>query len=255
MTRWIVSIIMTIIATSFTSLGGASPAKIAIIKADDIRGRTAKWDRFFSLSKEKGVKVSAGIICNSLQGEKGAYFDWLKHLQTTGCVEFWNHGWDHKRWNADNGKQLKEFSGSGYDHQKEHFEASQKLIKKVLGIPPIAFGAPFNAMDADTIKVIRENPDMRLFFCYGSKKVPGKVSAPMNLRGENNGTGKPDFTKFKVQYDEKKDLSFAAIQFHPNGFKEKHFIEYAKILDFLIAEGWTFMLPAEYVAMVDQTKN
>ncbi len=49
--------------------------------------------------------------------------------------------------------------------------------------------------------------------------------------------------------------SFSAIQFHPNAFSDGHFTEYAKILDFLIAEGWTFMLPAEYVAMTLDEKK
>jgi hypothetical protein len=77
----------------------------------------------------------------------------------------------------------------------------------------------------------------------------------MSLRGESNGTGKPNFEKFKAEYLKQKNLSFAAIQFHPNAFGDEHFTEYTKILDFLISEGWTFMLPTEYVAMNDQKKK
>lgn len=237
---------------SFTSIcfGGDKVEKVIIIKADDIRGITQKWDRFFNISKEKGVKVSAGIICNSLSKPKKEYQEWLLKLKDSGQVEFWNHGWDHKRWQDKAGKQIKEFSSSGYQHQKKHFSDSQNAMKRILGTAPTAFGPPYNAIDDDTIKVMNEDEDMKLLFSYrNNSKLKDKVIAPMKLRGENDGTGKPNFEKFKANYMKKKNLSFSAVQFHPNGFKENHFAEYAKIIDFLIDEGWTFMLPSEYMAM------
>lgn len=251
MTRSNILITIAVLSAFFPVLAEGKPRRVAIVKADDVRGITPKWDRFFALSKKKGVKVSAGIICNSLQGNKKKYFNWLNKLGASGSVEFWNHGWDHKRWTTGEKKKVSEFGGSGYTHQKKHFDDSQKLMKKVLGSAPVAFGTPYNAVDADTVKVMNEDTDMRLFFCYRAKGLEEKILAPMILRGESDGTGKPNFEKFKAQYIEKKNLSFAAIQFHPNAFSDGHFAEYAKTLDFLIAEGWTFMLPAEYVAMTD----
>jgi peptidoglycan/xylan/chitin deacetylase (PgdA/CDA1 family) len=223
--------------------------KIAIIKADDIRGITAKWDRFLALSAAKGVKVSAGIICNSLRQDKSGYFAWLKKHLSSGMVEFWNHGWDHSRWQDSAGASLREFSGSGYLHQKRHFENAQTAIKRVLGIAPICFGAPFNAMDKNTIKVLNESTHTRLIFAYEAAGLTRSIIAPMALRGEADGTGKPNFAAFKAQYDKQRSLSFSSIQFHPNGFSEQGFQEYAKILDLLLAEGWSFILPSEYVAM------
>ena len=179
-----------------TATQGA-PQKIAIVKADDVRGVTPKWKRFFALSKAKGIKVSAGIICNSLQQDRQGYHAWLRQLAASGDVEFWNHGWDHKRW-TDGKVEKREFDSSGYPHQKTHFEDAQNLMKKVLGTSPIASGAPFNATDADTTKVLNENGESRLFFCYKAKGLEHKVLAPMSWSGENNGTGKPDFIKFKT---------------------------------------------------------
>lgn len=224
------------------------PKKMAIIKADDIRGSTDKWNRFFTLSKEKGVKVSAGIVCQSLQDAKPDYFKWLKTLQASGDVEFWNHGWDHKRWTAEDGKELREFSGTGYEHQKKHFNQSQALMKKVLGTAPAAFGSPYNSIDTDTIKVFNEAPALRLVFGYSKTKVGKKLLAPMLLKGESDGTGKPNFEKFKDEYSKKKNLSFMAIQFHPNNFGDEHLAEYGRILDFMIAEGWTFVLPRTVIS-------
>lgn len=36
---------------------------------------------------------------------------------------------------------------------------------------------------------------------------------------------------------------------HLRGFGQAQFREYAKIIDYLQAEGWTFMLPSEYLAL------
>jgi peptidoglycan/xylan/chitin deacetylase (PgdA/CDA1 family) len=246
----IYQLLASIATLAFTGLAhaDAAPEKIAIIKADDIRGSTEKWNRFFALSKEKGVKVSAGIICQSLEEGTPGYFAWLEKLQASGDVEFWNHGWDHKRWTTEDGKELREFAGTGYEHQKKHFDQSQTLMEKVLGVAPVAFGAPFNSIDADTVRVMGEDPAMRLVFCNSHQRVTNKLVAPMHLRGESDGTAKPNFEKFKAEYSKAKNRSFSAIQFHPGNFSDGHFEEYAKILDFLIAEGWKFVLPSEYVA-------
>jgi peptidoglycan/xylan/chitin deacetylase (PgdA/CDA1 family) len=238
------------------ALSQGKTEKIAIIKADDVRQETKNWQRFFDLSREKGVKVSAGIICNSLEGDNKKYSDWLNKLQASGWVEFWNHGWDHSRGKETKGKSTSEFSKSGYPHQKKHFDDSQAIMKRVLGSEPIALGTGYNAVDSDTVKVMNESSTLRIFFGYSNPDgLKDTVVAPMKLKGEHDGTGKPNFQKFKEDYQQKKNLTFTAIQFHPNGFSPQHFDEYSKILDFLISEGWTFMLPKEYIAKQDQAKH
>ncbi|MFT5124984.1 MAG: peptidoglycan/xylan/chitin deacetylase (PgdA/CDA1 family) [Candidatus Omnitrophota bacterium] len=250
----IVCLSIVVLCTLPYSFSRGDSTKIAIIKADDVWNRTPKWDRFFEISQEKGVKVSAGVICNSLAGNNQSYEDWLRELHDSGWVEFWNHGWDHKRWTTDEDVKFSEFGGTGYAHQKKHFDDAQAIMKHVFGKAPIAFGSPYNACDADTLKVMNEDPDLRLFFCYGRVGLKDKVLARMHLRGENDGTGEPNFKKFKAAYRQENERSFSALQFHPNSFSDEHFVEYAKILDFLIARGWTFMQPAEYVATMTQAE-
>ena len=65
----------------------ASP-RIAIVKADDVRGPNPKWDRCFEIAIEKDIKVSAGIIANSIEKRGTKYADWLKKWDTSGNVEF-----------------------------------------------------------------------------------------------------------------------------------------------------------------------
>ncbi len=229
----------------------AATQRIAIVKTDDITAENAKWDRCFKIANDKGIKVSAGIITESFQKQGPDYVQWLRKWDATGMVEFWNHGWDHKRWTED-GKEKSEFRSSGYDHQIEHLQKAQAAYKNALGKDLTAFGSPFNAMDEDTAKALNKITELKLIFCVpgaaATKTLTGKILLPMHLRGEHDGTGKPNFEKFKEDYAKKDrpDLTFAAIQFHPLGFSEQGFQDYAAILDFLKSEGWTFMLPSEY---------
>ena len=69
----------------------------------------------------------------------------------------------------------------------------------------------------------------------------------MLLRGEQDGTGKPNFKKFVAAYKQTANIRFTALQFHPNAFTESDFEEYVQIIDFLIREGWEFYLPSDYI--------
>ena len=229
-------------------------AKYAIIKVDDLKLRTPKWDAFLAAAKAEGVKVSIGIICNSLETPNPENEAWLKELSASGEVEFWNHGWDHKSWEAD-GKKLSEFSGSGYEHQKENLVKAQEASERVFGKPFNVLGTPFNGMDADTAKVLAEIPEITLVFNYPNvKELGGKTPLPMVIRGEADGTGKPNSVKFIPDYQlHWKDATFSAIQFHPNSFGETGVQEFTNIIKFLKIEGWQFILPSEYAAKVGAT--
>lgn len=233
----------------------APAARIAIIKADDVRGPSDKWDRFIAIAREKQVNVSMGVIGNSLERDpQGAYARWLVSLGKAGDVEFWSHGWDHAK-NDVNGVIVYEFSRSGLSHQRKHLQKMQAVFLEKTGITLTSFGSPNNAMDADTAEALNDLPALRGVFCYATESVctpqlHGKVLMPMPLRGEADGTGKPDFKKFKEAYAQRPaSLAFAALQFHPPYFSDQAFVEFAAIIDFLKAEGWVFMLPAEYLRL------
>lgn len=248
----------TILFSSLAALvlpAGAETKPIAIIKSDDVSGIHPKWDRFFKLAEELEVPVSAGVIAVSLEKQGEEYHEWLKKWNATGKIEFWNHGWDHRRWD-ENGAYRSEFKATGADHQKDHISKAQNAAGKVLGKPFAAFGTPFNDMDEDTAKSLNEFPEVKMVFCFPdagpAKSLKDKVLLPMFLRGENDGTGKPNFTKFKEEYEKKmkaSPLTFCAFQFHPAAFSEEGFGEFRQIVEFLKKEGWTFMLPADYAKL------
>lgn len=236
----------------------AQTKRIAIIKADDVTSAHPKWERFFKLAEKHGIPVSAGVITNSFEKQGDDYDQWLKKWEATGQVEFWNHGWDHRRW-EDQGVKKSEFNGSGLDHQKEHLAKAQEAAKSALGKPFTAFGTPFNDIDADTVTALNGIPELKMFF---SRPEPGpaqtlkdKILLPMELRGENDGTGKPNFAKFKEEYEKRRNdpaLTLCAFQFHPGAFSEEAFPEFESIIGFLKAEGWTFMLPSAYARTLEK---
>jgi hypothetical protein len=131
----------------------------------------------------------------------------------------------------------------------------------VLGKPFNTFGSPYNALDADTARALNEHPELTLIFAYASnpsvQRLTGKTIVPMELRGEHDGTGKPNFPKFKEEYAKKagNSIPVSALQFHPLGFSEEGFKHYTDILDFLKTEGWTFMLPSEYAGAIQSPVN
>lgn len=237
----------------------APSMRIAIIKADDVRGLSPKWDRFIALVREKRVKVSLGVIANSLERDPSDdYARWLINLAKAGDVELWHHGWDHAK-NEINGTTVYEFKNSGLPHQREHLQKAQTLMFQKTGVTMAAFGSPNNAMDADTAVALNDFPALSGVFCHANESVctpllREKVLMPMALRGEADGTGKPVFEKFKQAYEERPaDLTFAAVQFHPHNFTDQAFTEFGKIIDFLKAEGWVFMLPSDYMRIQTAT--
>ncbi len=71
-----------------------------IIKVDDLKsdahgGVPERWQRFVDYIKEHKLHAGIGIICDSLEVDKPAYFNWIKQLQASGSFEIWFHGWDH----------------------------------------------------------------------------------------------------------------------------------------------------------------
>ncbi|MGE9293185.1 MAG: DUF2334 domain-containing protein [Puniceicoccales bacterium] len=229
--------------------------RIAVIKADDLRVPNEKWQRFVQIAEDKDIKVSIGIIAYGFPEKDTEAVQWVRDLQQSGRVEFWNHGWDHNIWKDENGGKVTEFSKSGLGHQKGNLEKAQKKIERIVGERPTIFGAPFNAMDLDTLRALEDHSEFKGIFLYHNKEplkshpVDELCMLYMNLPGEGDGTGKPNFDKFRAKYESRKnEITFAALQFHPPYFSPQGFEEFTKIIDFLKAEGWSIMLPSEYIA-------
>jgi len=242
---WITIALALMILPARAQAGGA-----VIIKADDFRGPSAAWTNFLEASRALGVKVSIGVIVDSIVSNSAAA-EWMKAQVARGDVEFWNHGWDHKQW-TDNGKTISEFGGSGLAHQTEHLAKSQKALKDALGKDVIALGTPYNAFDADTAKAIIAQPELRLFFVHNlaaaKPLLAGHVTV-VDIISESDGTAKPNAEKFKALWQKRPaSAQPVSLQFHPPYFDAAHLEQYKQVLEFLKAQGCTFKLPAEVAA-------
>ncbi len=220
-----------------------------MLKLDDLRSNSPGWMRTVEFLKEKNVKSSIGIICNSLEGDHPAYFEWVKSVQATGLVEFWNHGYDHREWTEGTTK-MQEFKGPTYEVQKEHLSKAQQLAKEKLGITFHTFGAPFNATDDTTVKVMSEDPDVKVFL-YGKLKDMSELPHVMILDRTQMNIEKPLFVPnaWQVEHDYKilsKTRDNFVIQGHANQWDDARFEEFKKLVEYLLSQGVIFTTPYEY---------
>ena len=118
---------------------------------------------------------------------------------------------------------------------------TQNLAKEKLGITLHTFGAPGNKIDENTVKVIDELDDIKVWY-YGLKESSKMVlNRTVNIESP---TGNPNYQKFINNY--KPQNNYLALQIHPNRWDDTKFDEFKKIIDYLIGEGFTFIKPYEY---------
>ncbi len=222
-----------------------APAKI-LIKADDFIGISLKWQRFLDIVNQHGLHASIGIICNSLEHASPQTLQWVKDVHAAGKIEFWNHGYDHREW-KENGLTLEEFKGTPYEQQKEHLTRSDALAREKLGFAFRSFGAPFNATDAATVKVLAEEPNLKVWL-YGDLQQPAGKTVLDRIPEVNieNPLFHPSLDKFVAGYRKHPEREYFLIQGHPPQWDETGFMEFARILDFLAQEKAVFLTPAEF---------
>lgn len=234
------------------------PAKI-IIKADDLRAMTKdrihpRWLRFIDEIKRRGIKASIGIICDSLEADNPKYFQAIKDLEASGLFEFWNHGYDHLQW-TEGEKKVYEFQGSSYEHQKDHFTRSNQLAREKLGITFRTFGPPFNVTDENTLRVLQEDPETKVWL-YGDPKAPNAGKIVLERLWDvtiEKPLFVPNLAALKEGYFKHPERDCFVIQGHPSQWDDQRFAEFQKILDFLTEEGAVFTTPSAYCATVTPT--
>lgn len=228
-----------------------SPLVPVVLKLDDListptGGIPERWKRIADLAVERKIKLSIGIIANSLEGEKPAYFAWIKQLQATGLFEFWFHGYDHKAW-KEGDRNVSEFQGPPYEQQKDHFVRSQALAREKLGFAFKTFGSPFNVSDANTARVLAEDNDIKVWL-YGERANPagktlldrvGAVSIEQPLFVPNSAKFIEGYTKYAA------GRTAYTIQGHPAQWDDARWAEFVRIIDFLVQNHIPIVTPVE----------
>ncbi|AHF90145.1 polysaccharide deacetylase [Opitutaceae bacterium TAV5] len=236
---------------------------VIILKLDDLRQTNGKvhhsWTRVADYLKNRSIKSSIGIICETLAEATPEYTGWIRERRDSGLIEFWFHGWDHQVWTDDAGKKWNEFKGRPFDEQWSRFERSQTLAKEKLGFPFAAFGpgggVGTGSQDGVTAQVMAKDPDMKVWL-YPSPvdasgrdlAAAGKVTILDRVWAVNleAAVGQPAFNRLVVGYAKNPDREYFVLQGHPTHWAGERFREFEKIIDFLVEQNAVFMTPLEY---------
>ncbi len=247
---WFCAVLLPSFALAQAPAASEQQPNIVILKLDDLTKPNAKFRRILDFLKSRNIKATAGIICNSLEKPNEAYYSWIKELNDSGMVEFWLHGYDHRQWKDTDGKDLMEFKGVPYEKQKEAITKSQELAKTKLGFPFRTFGAPFNAIDDAALKVLSEDPDLKVLL-YGkpeqASQVPGLMIMDRTAMNIENPLFVPNTAR--VEHDLKilgPKREYFVLQGHPEQWDEARIAEFGKMIDYLCSQGVIFTTPYEY---------
>lgn len=254
---------------------------VIILKLDDLRATKGTrpidphWQKIADFIKDRKIKASIGIICDSLNEAGETSLAWIRDLHDTGLVEFWFHGYDHQGWLDADGKAYAEFRKRPYEEQKRRFDLAQKLAHEKLGFHFTAFGPPgfvpppipgtntseintpkppaFTGdnfgFDSETIRVMQEDPHMKVWmyptpltWLYPS--LDEAAGAPLNP---------PD--KIKV-LDRVWNANIETPLFVPNAEKLKEaYVQNVGKRDYLVLQGhpqrWDEGRFAQFVQIVD----
>jgi len=238
-----------------TGARAATTTPIIILKLDDLKGDRNprnpipwRWKRVADLLESRKLHASMGIIGKDMGNDDRAFFTWVRATHQRGFIEFWNHGYTHGKEDYQ-GKKVAEFQ-MPYEKQKGYFQKTQRLAKEKLGFPFVAFGAPFNAIDATTARVLQENSDLKIWL-FGNVRLAreGRFSKTVLERRANleHPTLKPNFAKFKEQFARNRTRQYLVLQGHPGCWDDARFKEFERIVTYLQEQKCTFMTPSGYV--------
>lgn len=234
-----------------TSSLALQAAPQVIIKADDLRYVAsttvdARWQRFADTIEQRRLRAAIGIITNSLESAGPDYYEWIRSRHRGGRIEFWHHGYDHSRDPASSTAWW-EYKNTGYAAQKESFERGMTLAREKLGLTFRTFGSPYNQTDADTVQVLEENSDLRVWLYPSSTAGSSKLAlARIGALNIEPSTGVIAADSFIANYPNYDDEAVLVLQCHPGQWDEGSHAEFIRIVEFLIAQGASFTTPFAY---------
>ncbi|MDZ7315622.1 MAG: DUF2334 domain-containing protein [candidate division KSB1 bacterium] len=230
--------------------------QIIIFKADDLiwdrkTVLPAGWFRFIELIRSKKARAALGIIGSYLEKADTQFCRMVKDLMADGTFEIFNHGFTHQISGSagSNPDKPSEFYRTSEADQLTSLRKTQRLAREKLGLTLRAFGAPGNAFDKTTTRIINKDPDILIWF-FGD---PACSKLVLKRAGEiEYPTPNPSFAEFAKRYDPMREMY--VFQIHPHQWKEAQFQEFQKILDFLVEKKVTFLTPTQYYRIFVQNR-
>ena len=233
-------------------------SQVILLKLDDVVAQPSatgpvsdRWQRVTDYLTENRIKGSFGVICESLEADNPAYFEWIRDVREDGLIEIWMHGY-HLRTAEESG----EFEQGTAAEQQAILEKSARLAREKLGFPLVAFGPHWSGTTDATDEALEAVTDIEIWL-YGPAKPKyfTRLSLPRVLALENP-TFVPDPIAFKALYEKfhAADREVLVLQGHPNQWDERRWAGFLEIIAFLKSKGVVFMTPSEYLASMDVTR-
>ncbi len=247
MKKYVLALILWIALAS-----GATAQRKILLKLDDLGSRNghSTAEPVLDLLLQRKIKAGLGVIATWLDSTaKQAYDKYIYAADEKGRKQFeiWNHGFDHSNKNQPDGNSP-EFKGTGYAFQKEHLAKAHERVRQLLGVSMHTFGAPFNQSDTVTNKVLAEhNAYFVVLYSEDRSGLKGWMDN-YNYRVDMEiTTGQVNFDHFVADYERKKNKyqGMMVLQGHPNMWDAARIAEFNKILDYLVAQKCTFILPEQ----------
>ncbi|MBN2711490.1 MAG: DUF2334 domain-containing protein [Planctomycetes bacterium] len=229
------------------------PAKkktpVIILKLDDVTSLAPRWQKCAEFLKKENVKASFGIIGFGLENPSPDLVSWIKKLNDSKLIEFWNHGYKNR-----SGKDPKgEFESESMEEQLESLKKTQALAKEKLGITLTAFGPHWSGTNKETEKALEQVPDLTSVFYYTKSSSARPWFVFERIFVLENPIFKPNFEFVKKMYEkfaDKKD--YICMQGHPNQWDDARFEQFTQIVKYFKEQGCTFMTATEYVNSVSK---
>jgi len=228
--------------SALAPLSAGVPRVPIVLKLDDLNtgggNVPSAWRRATNFTAARNIKASVGLIAKSLEIGTASYLSYITGLHNAGLTEIWFHGYDHSSG---------EFSGKTYADQKNRFVTSQSLAMTKLGFPFAAFGAPENLFDANTVQVMSEDADMKVWLYGDTAQSAGKrVLTRVGDVNIEQPTFVPNPEKFVGGYlANYAGRQYFVIQGHPANWTDARWYEFVRLIDWLQSNGFTFTTPAD----------
>ena len=249
-----------------------NPLIPVVLKVDDlIAGDPVppRWKRIIDFALERKIKLSIGVIANSLATDKPSYAAYLLELKKTGLIEFWFHGYAHSV-RMIKGKMYPEFASRTYEEQKALFDSSQKLAVEKLGAAFVTYGppgggnTPSSVADLEaTAHVMTTDPAMKIWLYptaiddIGRKlEAAGKVTVldrvwQVNIEqpifAPNPAKLISGYTKYAP------GRRYFILQGHPNQWSDTGWADFVKLVDYLQQNHIPIVTPTELVASLPKS--
>lgn len=237
-----------------------STNRYVMLKIDDVEncqgGVDPRFVRVAEYLASKKLKSGFGVIVGSVESLPNRdCIEWIRHnaVENGGYIEFWNHGWDHamkftcrEADACDHEKNLvAEFSGTCQEHQRKHLARAQETFRRCTGLTMRTFGTPGNAWDENTVAVLKEHPEIKVWFFGDGKAESGKSVLGRWLNLEY-AVGKVSYGDFARHYQMNRQRKYVVLQGHAAMWSAAMFEDFKRIVELLVAEGWIFVTPAEF---------